>query len=126
MQHVQRAAVLLHGMQAIVPATPPEQPSVRLTAGRDALLADAHALSGWYAALGESVAAKQAPPQPERQLDAAGHPRAPEVVLDPGDGTDGALPPGVAIAWTSYHLELLRGVEPRLTHAAAQVREIDA
>lgn len=128
MQHVRRAADLLHGMQEIAASAPPADPSVRLAAGRAALLADTHALTGWYASLGESVAAKGPAPAPESRgdLDAEGRPLPPEVVLEPTDGIDGTLPPGVAIAWTSYHLELLRSVEPRLARAADQVRQIDA
>ncbi|MCW2952829.1 MAG: protein of unknown function YccS/YhfK, partial [Conexibacter sp.] len=123
MQHMRRAADLLHSMHAIVPLTPAVHPTARLVRHHDRLLADTHALCSWYAALGDAVAdGGEAPaPQEQRALDAEGRAEPPEVVLDPDDGGDGRFPPGIAIAWTTSHLDLLRGVEPRLARAASGI-----
>jgi uncharacterized membrane protein YccC len=123
MQHVRRAADLLHSMHSIVPLKPAANPTARLANRRDALIADTHALCSWYAALGGAVADGAEPPAPQEQraLDAEGRAEPPEVVLDPDNGADGGFPPGIAIAWTTSHLDLLRGVEPRLARAAAQI-----
>jgi uncharacterized membrane protein YccC len=84
----------------------------------------------WFERFGTAIAAAADPPAPEPEAPplAGGatsqlaRQRGPAVVLDPSD-EEGAVPPGLAIAWTERYLQFLLALEPPLSAAAESALE---
>jgi hypothetical protein len=124
---VRRVARLLQDAKTLAPLTPLESQAAWVAAVCGPFDAEWKARRDWFEGFGQTIGAGKEPPAPE-----AGAPErtagptsrlnrevGPEVVLD--GAREGAIPPGLAIAWAERHLEGLLALEPPLNEAAHAV-----
>ncbi|MBN9623568.1 MAG: FUSC family protein [Actinobacteria bacterium] len=124
---VRRVARLLQDARTLVPLTPFTSQAAWVAAVCGPFDAEWKARRDWFETFGQTIAAGQEPPAPEPGAPArtAGPTSrlnrevGPEVVLD--GAREGAIPPGLAIAWAERHLEGLLALEPPLNEAAHAV-----
>ena len=92
----------------------------RSAAGRE-LGQDADALAGWYARLGEALAAGARPLAPAERDDPADQRLVEAVRRDLEDRSGMASPTAVRMIWTGDHLDALRRLQPALLRPAADL-----
>lgn len=110
---MREVATLLANPVVLVRIEPVDPALGRVEATRRELEAERDRRCRWYASLGASIAARAEPPPVESATAGDG-----AVVLEgPAEG-DGAVPPGVAIAWARRYLDALRDLEEQLARAA--------
>ncbi len=106
---LRQVAGLLSHPEILAPIEPVDPALPRALAAERELEAERERLVRWYAELGAALAARGEPPAPQQPRGSAS-----PVVLE---GPDGALPPGVAIAWAHRYLDALRDLESPLSSA---------
>jgi uncharacterized membrane protein YccC len=124
---VRRAARLLHDATGIAPLAPLDSQAAWVQAACGPFDAEWEARRDWFEGFGRAIAAGGEPPEPEPDAPVrTGGPTSrlsrehgPMVILD--GARDGALPPGLPIAWAERHLEGLLALEPPLNEAAHAV-----
>jgi hypothetical protein len=100
----------------------PEERPPALDEHRGALDVELERLRGWYRALGEALVAGREAPEPERD------PAVPAHLLRfareaAASGRRDEAERALALVWTHEHIHALRGIQPRLFEAAADLAE---
>jgi len=109
---VRAVAGLLSNPEVLVMVEPVDPRLQRVDGARRELEAERDRRCEWFAALGDSIARRGQPPDPEPPGAAIS-----EVVLERLPGA-GGVPPGLAIAWAHRYLAALQALEVSLTRAA--------
>jgi uncharacterized membrane protein YccC len=124
---VRRAARLMQNATTLVPLAPLDSKAAWVAEACGPFDEEWEARRDWFEGFGEAIAAGEEPPPAEAKAPrrTAGptsrlnRELGPMVVLD--GGSDGDIPPGLALAWAGRHLEGLLALEPPLSEAAHAV-----
>ncbi len=119
---VRRVARLLEDAHSFMRLGPIGDKEPRLAQAQRVLEGERRARCDWYEAFGSAIGQIDDAPAPEvdENRGSAGGPGRLVVLEHVGD--DGALQPGLAIAWAQRHLQVLAELEPLLSSAYGRVR----
>jgi hypothetical protein len=128
---VRRVARLLQDAHQLAPLAPLDSHAPWVAEACGVFDAEWRSRRAWFERFGAAIASAADPPAPEPGAPSrAGEATSqlasqagPAVVLDPSDGDDGGIPPGLAIAWTERFLQFLLELEPPLSAAAESALE---
>lgn len=119
---VRRVARLLEDAHSFMRLGPIGDDLPRLAQAQRALEGERRARCDWYETFGSAIVQIEDSPAPEvGEKEGSADDSRRSVVLE-HVGDDGALQPGLAIAWAQRHLQVLEELEPMLSSAYGRVR----
>ena len=119
---IRRVARLLEDAHSFMRLAPVGDDTPRLAQARRALEDERRARCDWYETFGSAIAQTGDSPRPEAAESGGSTWSSGQSVVLEHVGNNGALQPGLAIAWAQRHLQVLAELEPLLSSAYERVR----